>query len=132
MFEKETVEVTCPKCGHRSKRTSVRLQKRWLYLARVWFRTLDAKQLAARALNEAEGGVEKFLKGEIAKLKKRLGFWISVQAVLLASVVILPVSVILSSSLNSRRSNRVPFSITSRTKGQGLPPQNLPRWAIPI
>ena len=34
--------------------------------------TLDANQLA-RALKEAEGGVEK-LKGEISKLKKRLGF----------------------------------------------------------
>jgi hypothetical protein len=34
--------------------------------------TLDANQLA-RALKEAEGGVEN-LKGEIAKLKKRLGF----------------------------------------------------------
>jgi transcription initiation factor IIE alpha subunit len=41
---------TCPECGI----------------------TLDADQLA-RALKEAEGGVEK-LKGEIAKLKKRLGF----------------------------------------------------------
>ena len=41
---------TCPECGI----------------------TLDVNQLA-RALKEAEGGVEK-LKGEIAKLKKRLGF----------------------------------------------------------
>ena len=69
MFEKETVEVTCPKCGHKSQENVGRLKSDG-YTCPECATILDAKQLA-RALKEAEGGVEK-LKGEIAKLKKQL------------------------------------------------------------
>ena len=71
MFEKETVEVTCPKCGHKGQENVGRLKGDG-YTCPECGTTLDANQLAG-ALKEAEGGVEK-LKGEIAKLKKRLGF----------------------------------------------------------
>ena len=71
MFEKETVEVTCPKCGHKSQENVGSLKSDG-YTCPECRITLDANQLAG-ALKEAEGGVEK-LKGEIAKLKRRLGF----------------------------------------------------------
>ena len=71
MFEKETVEVTCPKCGHKSQENAGRLKSDG-YTCPECRIILDANQLAG-ALKEAEGGVEK-LKGEIAKLKSRLGF----------------------------------------------------------
>jgi len=69
MFEKETVEVTCPTCGHKSQENVGRL-KNDDYTCPECGITLDANQLA-RALMKAECGVEN-LKGEIAKLKKRL------------------------------------------------------------
>ena len=79
MFEKETVEVTCPKCGHKSQENVGRLKSDG-YTCPECGITLDANQLAV-ALKEAERRRE--IEGENCQAQEAPGFLISVQAVLL-------------------------------------------------
>ena len=71
MFEKETVEVTCPKCGHKSQESVAKLKTDG-YTCPKCGATGDTSDLVS-GIKEVEGSTEK-LKGEIAKLKKRLGY----------------------------------------------------------
>ena len=64
MYEKEAVEITCPKCGHKSEESVGRLKTDG-YTCPACGYTCDPSELA-RAIKEVEDSVEK-LKREIAK-----------------------------------------------------------------
>lgn len=67
MFEKEAVEVACPKCGHKSEENVGRLKTDG-YTCPNCGDTRDAAEFA-RAIKEVEDAVEK-LKREFARVKK--------------------------------------------------------------
>jgi len=67
MFE-ETIEVTCPKCGNKSQENVGRLNSDG-YTCHKCGATGDSSELV-RADKERFAD----LKGQLAKLKKRLGF----------------------------------------------------------
>ena len=67
MFEKEAVEVACPKCGHKSEESVAKLKMDG-YICPACGDTRDAAEFA-RAIKQVEDAVEK-LKRELAHLKK--------------------------------------------------------------
>jgi DNA-directed RNA polymerase subunit RPC12/RpoP len=67
MFEKEAVEVACPKCGHKSEENVGRLKTDG-YTCPNCGDTRDATEFA-RAIKQVEDAVEK-LKREFARVKK--------------------------------------------------------------
>jgi transposase-like protein len=67
MFEKEAVEVACPKCGHTSEENVGRLKTDG-YICPNCGDTRDAAEFA-RAIKQVEDAVEK-LKREFARPKK--------------------------------------------------------------
>jgi transposase-like protein len=67
MFEKETVEVACPGCGHNSEENVGRLKTDG-YTCPTCGATRNAGEFA-RAIKEVEDAVEK-LKREFARVKK--------------------------------------------------------------
>ena len=71
MFEKETFEVSCPKCGHKSQENVGGLKSHG-YTCPECGITLDADQLA-RALKEAEGGARE-IEGGNCQAQEAPGF----------------------------------------------------------
>jgi ssDNA-binding Zn-finger/Zn-ribbon topoisomerase 1 len=64
MFEKEAIEITCPKCGHKSEENVGRLKTDGYTCPNCGY-TCDPIELA-RAVKEVEDSIEK-LKKKIAK-----------------------------------------------------------------
>jgi transposase-like protein len=67
MFEKEAVEMTCPKCGHTSEENVTRLKANG-YTCPKCGATRDTSELA-RGFKKVEDGVEKLKRGR-ARAKK--------------------------------------------------------------
>ena len=67
MFEKEAVEVACPKCGHKSEENVGRLKTDGYTCPNCGY-NCDPNELA-RAIKEVEDSVEK-LKRQIARSRK--------------------------------------------------------------
>jgi DNA-directed RNA polymerase subunit RPC12/RpoP len=67
MFEKEAVEVACPKCGHKSEENVGRLKTAG-YVCPNCGDTRDAAEFA-RDIKQVEDAVEK-LKRKFARVKK--------------------------------------------------------------
>jgi DNA-directed RNA polymerase subunit RPC12/RpoP len=67
MFEKEAVEVACPKCGHKSDENVAKLKTDG-YTCPNCGDTRDAAEFA-RAIKEVEDAIEK-LKRKFARVKK--------------------------------------------------------------
>jgi DNA-directed RNA polymerase subunit RPC12/RpoP len=67
MFEKEAVEVACPKCGHKSEKNVAELKTDG-YTCPNCGDTRDAAEFA-RAIKEVEDAIEK-LKRKFARVKK--------------------------------------------------------------
>jgi transcription initiation factor IIE alpha subunit len=67
MFEKEAIEITCPKCDHKSEENVGRLKTDGYTCPNCGY-NCDPNELA-RAIKEVEDSVEK-LKRQIARSKK--------------------------------------------------------------
>ena len=67
MFEKEAIEITCPKCGHKSEENVGRLKTDGYTCPNCGYNR-DPSEFA-RAIKQVEDGVEK-LKREIARAEE--------------------------------------------------------------